>query len=34
MACDLGQGYYFARPEPAEDAVRHLGNGGRFDVPV
>ena len=33
MACDLGQGYYFARPEPADDATRHIKNGGRLDVP-
>lgn len=32
MECDLGQGYLFARPEPAEAAARHLENGGRLDV--
>lgn len=34
MECDLGQGYYFARPEPAEIATGLLDNGGRIDVPV
>lgn len=34
MRCDLGQGFYFARPEPAEEAARHLARGGWIDVPV
>ncbi len=34
MGCDLAQGYYFARPAPAEDAARHLARGGWLDVPV
>jgi EAL domain-containing protein (putative c-di-GMP-specific phosphodiesterase class I) len=34
MKCDLAQGYYFARPEPAEDAARHLENGGWAHAPV
>ena len=34
MRCDLGQGFYFARPEPAEEAGRHVARGGWIDVPV
>jgi diguanylate cyclase (GGDEF)-like protein len=34
MKCDIGQGFYFARPAPAEDAGRHLAKGGWLDVPV
>jgi diguanylate cyclase (GGDEF)-like protein len=34
MKCDLGQGFYFASPEPAETAGRHLAKGGWLDVPV
>jgi len=34
MKCDLAQGFYFARPEPAEIAARHVENGGWLDVPV
>jgi diguanylate cyclase (GGDEF)-like protein len=34
MKCDLAQGFYFASPEPAETASRHLANGGWMDVPV
>ena len=32
MKCDLAQGFYFARPEPAEEAGRHLAKGGWLDV--
>lgn len=32
MKCDLAQGFYFARPEPAEDAARHLGRSGWLEV--
>lgn len=32
MKCDLAQGFWFARPEPAEDAARHLARGGWLDV--
>ena len=34
MKCDLAQGFYFARPEPAETASRHVEKGGWLDVPV
>jgi EAL domain-containing protein (putative c-di-GMP-specific phosphodiesterase class I) len=34
MKCDLAQGFYFAKPEPAEEAVRHIDKGGWIDVPV
>lgn len=34
MRCDLAQGYFFAPPEPAEQAARHLARGGWLDVPV
>jgi EAL domain-containing protein (putative c-di-GMP-specific phosphodiesterase class I) len=34
MKCDLAQGYYFARPEPPEEAARHLGKSGWLDIPV
>lgn len=34
MKCDLGQGFYFAKPEPPEEAARHLGRSGWLDVPV
>ena len=34
MKCDLAQGFYFARPAPAEDAERHLGRSGWLDVPM
>jgi len=34
MKCDLAQGFYFSRPEPAEEAARHLGKSGWLDVPV
>jgi EAL domain-containing protein (putative c-di-GMP-specific phosphodiesterase class I) len=34
MKCDIGQGFYFASPEPAETAVRHLAKEGWLDVPV
>ena len=34
MKCDLAQGFYFARPEPAEIAARHIEKGGWLDVPV
>lgn len=30
MGCDLGQGYFFAPPAPAEEAERHLEHGGVF----
>lgn len=32
--CDLAQGFYFAQPEPAEIAGRHIASGGCLDVPV
>ena len=32
MKCDLAQGYYFSRPQPAEEAARHVGRGGWLDV--
>jgi EAL domain-containing protein (putative c-di-GMP-specific phosphodiesterase class I) len=34
MKCDIAQGYFFSRPEPAETAARHLANGGWIDVPT
>lgn len=34
MGCDLAQGYYFARPAPAEDAARVLSKGGWIDLPA
>ena len=34
MKCDIGQGFYFARPEPAETAALHLAKEGWLDVPV
>ena len=34
MKCDFLQGYFVSRPEPAEEAARHLARGGWIDVPV
>ena len=34
MKCDIAQGFFFSRPEPAETAARHLANGGWIDVPT
>ena len=28
MGCDIGQGYHFARPLPARDAIARVGSGG------
>jgi diguanylate cyclase (GGDEF)-like protein len=32
MRCDLAQGHFFARPEPAEDATRHVERGGWLEA--
>ena len=33
LSCDLAQGYFFSRPEPPEEAARHLANGGWIRIP-
>jgi diguanylate cyclase (GGDEF)-like protein len=34
LGCDLGQGYYFSEPVGADEVVRKLRNGLRFEVPA